>query len=245
MERRSRISGLVLALLTYKPQFGILLPAALLASSNWRVFLWTTAAIAALGLTSDALFGYETWPSFFHTLIYRDSNLMLDDRLLMTFQSPFGLLRWAGARASVAWVGHLAVALVIMLSVGTIWAKFVPHAVKAAALCIGSVMVTPYVLPWDLCILPVAVAFLVRDGSQHGFLPGERLIMLACWLGLFLLLTRMCPVGPVVDAILLLVVWRRVAAHERGRFPFSTPAVKCGEAHIPPTAMALLARPAR
>jgi hypothetical protein len=232
MERRSGISGMVLGLLTYKPQFGLLLPGALLASRNWRVFFCTAAAVAALALTAAVSFGYEAWPSFFRTLIHRDSNLMLDDRLVMTFQSPFGLLRWTGARLSVGWVGHVAVTVVVFLSVCAIWTKPVPHAVKAAALCIGSVMVTPYVLPWDLCILPVAVAFLVKDGLQQGFLPGERLV-LACWLGLFLLLTRAGPVGPIVDAILLLVVWRRVVAHERGQFALFTAMVRCDEAGKP------------
>lgn len=230
MERRSGISGTVLGLLTYKPQFGLLLPAALLASRNWRVFCCTTTAVAALGLASAALFGYETWPSFFRTLLHRDSNLMLDDRLVMTFQSPFGLLRWAGATASVAWVGHLAAALGVFLSVCAIWTKPIPHAVKAAALCIGSVMATPYVLPWDLCILAVGVAHLVKDGLRHGFLLGERLVMLGCWLGLFLLLTRTGPIGPVVDAILLLAVWRRVAAHEKRQLPRFTPAVDSDDA---------------
>jgi hypothetical protein len=143
------------------------------------------------------------------------------------------LLRWTGARASVGWVGHVAAAVVVFLSVCAIWAKPVPHAVKAAALCIGSVMATPYVLPWDLCILAVAVAFLVKDGLQHGFLPGERLVMLACWLGLFLLLTRTGPVAPVIDAILLLVVWRRVAAHQIGQFSVFTAMVGCNEAGKP------------
>ena len=233
MERRSRISGVVLGLLTYKPQFGILLPAVLLASRNWRVLFCATAAVAAFGLTAAALFGYQAWPSFFRTLIHRDANLMLDERLVMTFQSPFGLLRWTGANLSVSWTGHLAVAVVVFLSVCAIWAKPVPHAVKAAALCIGSVMVTPYVLPWDLCIFSVAVAFLVRDGLQHGFLPGERLVMLASWLGLFLLLTRTGPLSPLVDAVLLLAVWRRVAAHERRQLPLSTPVTERGEATVP------------
>jgi hypothetical protein len=233
MERRSGISGIVLGLLSYKPQFGLLLPGALLASRNWRVFFCAIAAVAALALTASAFFGYETWPSFFSTLIHRDANLMLDDRLVMTFQSPFGLLRWTGAHASVGWVGHVAAAVVVFLSVCAIWTKPAPHAVKAAALCIGSVMVTPYVLPWDLCILAVAAAFLVKDGLQHGFLPGERLVMFACWLGLFLLLARTGPVAPVVDAILLLVVWRRVAARERGQFPLFTATVGCDEAGKP------------
>ena len=214
MERRPCVSGILLGLLTFKPQFGILFPIALLASRDWCVFFSAVGAVAAISLTAALFFGYEGWPLFFHTLIQRDSNLMLDDRLIMVFQSPFGLLRWAGASASVSWAGHLAVVIVVLLAVCAIWARPVPHALKAAALCVGSVMVTPYVLPWDLCILSVAVAFLVRDGLQRGFLAGERLVMLVCWAGLFKPVT---PIAPIICAALLSLVVRRIIACHRLR----------------------------
>ena len=167
-------------------------------------------ASVALGSTAALLFGYEGWSAFFHTLIDRDSNLMLDERLIMTFQSPFGLLRWIGANASIAWVGHLAVALIAALAVCAIWAGPVPHALKAAALCIGSLLVSPYVLPWDFCILALAVAFLVSDGMQRGFLPGERLVMLVCWAGLF---KPAVPIGPIICAIFLVLTARRITVY--------------------------------
>jgi hypothetical protein len=87
---------------------------------------------------------------------------------------------------------------------------------KAAALSAGSVAVIPYVLPYDLCILSIAVAFLVSDGLARGFLPGERIAMLICFAGLFLLLPPTGPVGPFIDAILLILVARRIVAYDKG-----------------------------
>jgi hypothetical protein len=82
------------------------------------------------------------------------------------------------------------------------------------------------VLPYDLCILSIAVAFLVSDGLARGFLPGERIAMLICFAGLFLLLPPTGPVGPFIDAILFILVARRIVAYERGRLPSLRPVLK-------------------
>jgi hypothetical protein len=72
------------------------------------------------------------------------------------------------------------------------------------------------VLRYDLCILSIAAAFLVKDGLSRGFLAGERTIMLLCLVGLY---CPSAPVGPIVCAALLLLVFRRKA-----RIPGALPA---------------------
>ncbi len=107
----------------------------------------------------------------------------------------------------MSWAAHLAVAAALALTIWLIWAKQIPLSLRAAALCIGSVMFTPYVLAYDLCILSIAAAFLVSDCLARGFLPGERIVMLLCWAGLFLPAT---PIAPIICAALLLLVVRRI-----------------------------------
>jgi hypothetical protein len=102
----------------------------------------------------------------------------------------------------------LAVAAVVAVVVCVLWHGRVPYALKASALCAGSVIVTPYVLGYDMCILSVAVAFLVKDELARGFLPRERGAILGCWAALFLLPG---PTPPIVCAILLILVLRRAA----------------------------------
>jgi hypothetical protein len=109
----------------------------------------------------------------------------------------------------MSWAAHLAVAATLALTIWVIWAKQIPLALRAAALCIGSVLFTPYVLHYDLCILSIAAAFLVGDCLARGFLPGERIVMLLCWAGLFL---RATPIAPIICAALLPLVVRRIVA---------------------------------
>jgi hypothetical protein len=73
-------------------------------------------------------------------------------------------------------------------------------------------MVPPYILFYDLCILSIAVAFLVRDGMSRGFFPGERTVILICFAALFLV---QVPIGPVVCAALLVLVARRIVTYRR------------------------------
>jgi hypothetical protein len=63
IERRPWISGIFLGLLTYKPQFGLLFPVALLASRNWRALGSATASTVVLGVTAAIAFGYAGWAS--------------------------------------------------------------------------------------------------------------------------------------------------------------------------------------
>ena len=209
MERRPWVSGMFLGLLTYKPQFGVLFPFALLASRNWRPLGGATATSLTLGVGAAVVFGYRGWPLFISSLLGRNSSLSPDGEVELNLQSIYGLLHWAGTSTWIAWAVQLTIAVIVTATVCTMWAKPIPYSLKAAIICIGAVTVSPYLLAYDLCILSIAVAFLVRDGMSRGFLPGERTGLLICFVGLFPVAT---PIAPILCAILLLLIARRIVA---------------------------------
>ncbi len=212
LERRPWLSGIFLGLLSYKPHIGVLFPLALLASRNWRTLASATMATAIFGIGAAFAFGFAGWESFLHTLLTRQATLSPDLAVPLALHSVFGLLRWAEMTGRVSWGGHVIVAAIVALTVWVVWAKPIPFSLKAAVLCIGSAMVPPYILFYDLCILAIAVAFLVRDGMSRGFLPGERTVILLCFAALFLV---QVPIGPVVCVTLLFLAVRRVIASGR------------------------------
>jgi hypothetical protein len=212
LERRPWLSGIFLGLLSYKPHIGVLFPLALLASRNWRALASATMATAIIGFAAGFAFGFEGWASFLHTLFDRQSTLSPEPTVPLALHSVFGLLRWAETSERVSWAGHLTVAAIVALTVWLVWAKPIPFSLKAAVLCIGSAMVPPYILFYDLCILTIAVAFLVRDGRSRGFLRGERLVLLLCFAGSFLVAV---PIGPVICAALLVLTVRRILVYRR------------------------------
>lgn len=206
IERRPWLSGIFLGLLTYKPQFGILFPFALLASRNWRVVFSATATSIMFGITATVAFGYQVWPSFIGALIERASSLSEDPALNLPLVSVFGFLRLVDVSAHVSWIAQLAVTAIVAATISVLWARPIPYYLKAASLGIGSLLAAPHAISYDVCILSIAVAFLVADGLSRGFLRGERAVMLVCWVGLILLTG---PIPAIVCVVLLVLVLRR------------------------------------
>jgi hypothetical protein len=209
MERRPLAAGSVLALLTYKPQFGILFPLSLLAARNWRTLAAAAAASVVLAAATSVAFGYEGWPNFIDALLERSQSSTLNDEpgFELRLQSLYYLFSNLGAGLRLSGIGHLAIAASVIVAVCTVWSRPLPHSLKAAALCTGSVMISPYVMAYDLCVLSVAVAFLVKDGLARGFLPGERWAVLLAFGGLFLIAV---PIAPLICTILFALIARRI-----------------------------------
>jgi arabinofuranan 3-O-arabinosyltransferase len=219
-ERRPWLAGIFLGLLTYKPR--ILFPFALLAGRNWRVLLSAATASLVLGLTAAIAFGSEGWVSFAHSLLNRQSGLGEIPGWEPPLVSVFSLFHSVGASPSTSWILHLATAATVAITVCAIWTRPITHSVKAAALCIGSVLVTPYVLGYDLCVLSIAVAFLIKDALGQGFLPGEGIIMFFCWLALIFLVA---PLIAITICVVLLALVARRAVGYRGQGVTASPPV--------------------
>jgi arabinofuranan 3-O-arabinosyltransferase len=213
VERRQWLCGILFGLLTYKPQFGVLFPLALLASQNWRALCWAAASSVVLSAAAAAAFGYHGWPNFIDLLWHRNSSLS-PDGVGLELQSVYGLLYWAGVSTWLSWTVHLAVSIVVVIAVCAVWAKPIPYSLKAAILSIGALTVTPYVLRYDLCILSIPVAFLVKDGLSRGFLAGERTVILIC-IAAFLLWLALVPIGAVISPVILFLIARRIVAYQR------------------------------
>src|SRR6202043_3793016 len=64
LERRPVLAGVFIGCLTYKPQFGILLPLALAAANQWRAFVSTAVTALILTGASIAAFGTGPWIAF-------------------------------------------------------------------------------------------------------------------------------------------------------------------------------------
>jgi Glycosyltransferase family 87 len=170
MPARPILSGLCLGLLTYKPQYGLLFPLVLIATSQWTVFVTAALVAVAMALASWLAFGTESWQAFFHWMPMFSQAFLTEGRApWWKLQSLFALVRYFGGTEQFAWIfqwimtGSVAVGLVLM------WRSRVSYSLKAAALAAGTLLVTPYLFMYDMMVLAVAVAFLVRIGLETGF----------------------------------------------------------------------------
>ena len=205
--RRPYLSGICIGILTYKPQFVLFFPLALLITGQWRVIAGATASALLFAGAAALVFGSNVWLLYLRSLQTLNPATLLPPNLKGLDQTVLGMMHQAGAGPVAAWVVHLAASLLVIALACQIWFRPVPHSLKAAAFSIGALTVTPHLFAYDLTALSIPAAFLVADAVAHGFFPGERLVLLGCFLALYLCFSFV--IGPIVLLVLMgLVVWR-------------------------------------
>jgi hypothetical protein len=80
---------------------------------------------------------------------------------------------WGGSVA-LAYAVHGATVVLLAGALIWLWRSQVPFALRAAGLCIGTILATPYVLDYDLISLAIAIACLAVAGQREGFSPMRR-----------------------------------------------------------------------
>ena len=218
LERRPILAGVFFGLLTYKPQLGVLLPLVLLVDRRWTTFVSATATAVAAALVSYAVFGAETWQAFFGSFeLTRTYVLEEGPTGWQKLQSAFAAMRMLGAGIETAYAVQAAVSLFVAGAVLWIWRRPMGIPLKGAALATGSLLVTPYVLDYDLMLLALPLAWLTVEGLRTQFLNWERITLFIVWL--LPLLSREIgmlgvPIAPAALLLLLILILRRATASE-------------------------------
>lgn len=210
MEKRPVLAGCCLGFLTYKPHFGILFPLVLLAAKRWTVF-WTAAAVTlAMAALSWLAFGTSTWQGFLQLLPVASHKYLSDGEADWgKLQSIFGLVRTLGGGEHLAWSMQILFIVAVAIFLGVLWRGKKPFALKAAALGTGALLATPYVYLYDLVVLAVPVAFLIRLALKDGFLRGEAMALALAAALIFIFPLVKWPVGLLGVLIVAALIVRR------------------------------------
>ena len=124
-------------------------------------------------------------------------------------QSVFGLARSLGGTEGLAWAIQGGVALATAAALVVRWRSDAPYDLKAAALAVGTVLVTPYAFAYDLVVLAVPVAFLLRFGLARGFMRFDGLALAATGALLLSYIVATTQVGLAASLVVALVIaWR-------------------------------------
>src|ERR1051325_3641159 len=182
LDTRPILAGILFGLLAYKPQFGLMIPLVLLATGRWRTLFAAGAMVAALVIAATLACGLETWRAFFTFAEYtRTIVLETGETGWHKIQSVFAWARMWGAPVSLAYGIQGAVTLAVAAALIWLWRSPASFALKAAALCLGAALATPYSLDYDLMVLAPAIAFLTVDGLTRGFAPWEKSALAFLW----------------------------------------------------------------
>ncbi|MCJ1959843.1 glycosyltransferase family 87 protein [Novosphingobium mangrovi (ex Hu et al. 2023)] len=219
VRKRPVLAGICLGLATVKPQFGVLVPIALLASREWKVVVVASVTAIALAAFSAVIFGAQVWSDWFAATA-RAQAAMHDGAVgfgkMVSLFAGLRLLGVSGALASSA-QGALSVG-VAALVLRTAWNRRWDRGLAALVLA-GAPLVTPFVLDYDMVLLAFPILWLAGEGLHHGFWRWEKLTLFTVFAATAfarpLALHVSIPIMPLVLAGFFAAIWSR--ATERGR----------------------------
>ena len=182
-DRRPLIAGVAAGLLTFKPQLGVLLPIAYIAAGCWRAFF--TAAVTAIGMAgaSLALFGPDVWIAFFDSILNVSGGVR--DAIYPIHKMPtvFAAFHKTGLPATLAMTLQVVAAFGAMSLIAFVWRRLSDedHDLRAAVLCAAVFLCTPYAYYYEMTLLVLPVAVLVKRAMATGWLKGEELLVIAAF----------------------------------------------------------------
>lgn len=207
------VSGIFFGLLCFKPHLALCVPFALTMARQWRALCAFIMTVVVFVLVSWGLFGTATWLGFLQNIPFATATLEKNYVGYGKMVSIFAAVRLLHGSLFVSYFVQ-AVTAFLVFSV-LMYIAFYRRASQATGvmLIITALVVTPFLLDYDLMLLAPVLAWLARQAQLHGFLPYERfLLAFAFLMPLFvryLALSLNVPVGPVILLAVAYMVARR------------------------------------
>ncbi len=224
LDRNPWLGGACLGLLSCKPQLAACVPVALLAARRWRAAAAAACVAGALAGVATLVLGTGAWAGFLANAPAARGDIETLAIKWPMMQSFYAGIRMAGLPVVVGYGGQLVVAAgALAVLVGICWRRR-GAGPEMAALSVVALLVTPFLYDYDLVLMAAPIAWVAGDALRRGWLPGEKIVLLLCYLaplgaraagmGLHVV------IGPVLGLALLAVIARRartgsdvVAAH--------------------------------
>ena len=183
LDRRPLLAGLCLGLLAYKPQFGLVVPVALIAGGYWRGAAAAAATVVAMTLATWAAFGTQAWAAFFDSLRFtREVVIEQGSTGWHKLQSTFSAVRMLGGSIAEAYAAQAAMSLVCVAAIALLWRSRADRRLKSAAVMVAALLSTPYCIDYDMMLLGPALALTVSHGLERGFAPYEKSALAVVWM---------------------------------------------------------------
>ena len=186
LDRSPIAAGVLVGLLTLKPQLGILFPVMLIASARWRVFAAAAMTTLFIAGATALVFGPQVWVDFATKGLAVNNLVLADPERIATpfYPTVFMNLRGLDLPYSTAMAVQLCVsAFAVAAVVWAFWFRRNANPLMLMALFLAcSVAAVPYMLSYDTLALTIAALLLLGAGSLDA--AGRRLVQLVYWLPL-------------------------------------------------------------
>jgi alpha-1,2-mannosyltransferase len=213
MDRRPASAGLLFGAMVFKPHLALMLPLAFLFAHRWTTLAAAALAAAGLSVLSLLVFGAPAWSAFLaDSSLARsalENNLVGNEKM----QSVFAAVRLLHGSLGLAWGLQAAAALGAAGALLYLQRRAFRSSCEAAAVVCAGLLATPFLLDYDLTLMAIPLACLLREGFRVGFFPFEKAVMAFAFL--LPLISRLAagalalPLAPLTIAALLVLAVRR------------------------------------
>lgn len=206
---RPMLAGVLLGMLAYKPQLALLVPLALLAGREWRALTAAVLSQTALMLASLLVLGADPWTAFLYKLTHPAAVFSSSSSDWRSIPSMMIFARTLGLGTLAGNILHWSIAAFAIAGTLWTWRKTNDGVIRAGVLAAAILLVTPYLRAYDLLLLALPIAMLLR--GKTGLM--EKTIIFAAWLVPTVLMfsTPAIQFGPLVSAGLIAASFRLAA----------------------------------
>lgn len=187
IENNPALAGLMLSLLCYKPHYAFLPLLILLIGKHWKTLYWTVFFMFLLIISSITVFGIGPWQVYVEKLPVI-SQLIADDWINVNgIQTSFySAIRIMTGNELTAMIGQLILSIVVTVLVCWAWRYLDDYFLKCAVLSTGVILITPYILIYDLVMLALPIAFYSAYLLKNGYVTIEAVLLSICFVLPFL-----------------------------------------------------------
>lgn len=182
LERHALLAGVLLGIVSYKPQFCLMIPFALIAARQWQTMASAAVTAILMTLASAAVFGWGLWREWFQLMIAPSDayqTWLVAGRL--NGQSVYACIAKLGASATVANAAQAVGAIIGAACVYWSFRHRGPSDLKLAVLLAATLLAAPHVSSQDGIMLAVAAMLLLCRALDDGFRPGDILLVTGVW----------------------------------------------------------------
>jgi hypothetical protein len=214
LRSRPILGGMLLGLMAYKPQFALLIPFALLAGREWRALMAAILSQLVLMLASLLVLGTEPWLAFLYKLAHPATVFSSSSSDWRSIPSMMIFARTLGLGTLASSILHWSIAAIATAGTLWTWRKSDDGAIRAAVLAIAVLLVTPYLRAYDMLLLVLPIAMLLRGPAA----ATEKVVIFAAWLipAILMFSAPTIQIGPVVTAALSIIIVRRILGPQTG-----------------------------
>lgn len=180
LEKRPWLAGLLIGLLAFKPQLGLLLPLMLLAGRHWRALFAASATTLALVGASMLIDGVAAWKAYVEIALPVQNQVMTGGSGIFPWMmpTPFMNARIAGFDGTTAMWVQAPVTLMMAALVVWTYARQRDPLLSQAVLLTAMMLASPYAFNYDMVVFGW---ILLRLKARTGNSLRDHKLMAAIW----------------------------------------------------------------